>query len=275
MTTEPVRRPSRVVAVAATQRTGSFLLCAGLSAAGLADRPLHHWEVLQSWQVFHRQLAKPWHVRIRLHVGRLWRWCAPGEAWRRRTRTTVGARRAYLDFLAARFTTGDGMLGVKMMWPQYEEALLRDGLDMTYWGVPVTWIHLWRRDEVRQAVSLARGEQTGRWLEGLHGGRHGGRRRRDGETRYDVALIERCLERVRNGKKGWETHFAEQGIDPIEVVYEDLDADYEGTMRRVLDAVGMSDVPVPQRQIERQSDGMNDEWVERFLRDRPDCVAAR
>lgn len=265
MTQRAVRRPTQVVAIAATQRTGSYLLCAGLSAAGLADRPLPQWEVLLPWHVFHRHLAKPWWLRCRLHVGRLWRWREAGDSWLRRSRTTPGARRAYLDFVAARFTTDDGMLALKMMWSQYEHTLLSDGLDVNHWGAPVTWVHIWRRDEVRQAVSLARSEQTGRWLADLELPRSV----RDRVPRYDAALIEQCLARGRSGRKAWEAYFAAHDIVPIEVVYEDLDADYEGTMRRVLDALGKPQVAVPPRQTERQSDSVNDEWVDRFLRDRP------
>ncbi|MSV81710.1 MAG: hypothetical protein F2681_15855 [Actinobacteria bacterium] len=259
------RRPSQVVAIASTQRTGSYLLCAGLTAAGLAERPLHQWEVLHPWQVFHRYLPKPWSLRVRLHVGRLWRWWGAKEPWVRRMRTTVGARRAYLDFVAERFTTDDGVLGLKMMWPHLEQGLLLDGLEVSYWGAPVTWIHTWRRDEVRQAVSLARSEQTGQWLAGVEPPRN----MRGRVPTYDAAFIERRLAHLRRNRTAWLDYFAEHEIVPINVVYEDLDADYEGTMRRVLDLLGKGDVPVTPRQTERQSDGMNDEWVERFLRDRP------
>jgi len=256
--------PTLIVAVASMERTGSFLLCGGLAAAGLADRPLRQWELLHSFHVFHRSLPKPWGLRVRLHAGRLWRWWGVKNPGLRRMRTTVSARRAYLDFVGRRFTTADGVLGIKMMWPHYEQLMLADGLDVSYWGAPVIWIHTTRRDELRQAVSFARSQQTGQWMAGAARLR----KMRDRVPHYDADFIETRLAFLRRGQQGWSNYFAKNGIEPIEVVYEDLDADYEGTMRRVLDALGQHDVSVPPRQTERQADELNDEWVERFLAER-------
>ena len=258
--TYPTARPSRVVVVAAMPRSGSNLLVRGLGRAGLVNDPVEHtWEILLGWSVFHQHLPKPRLLQVRLHIGRLWRWWGTSDPRARRVRTTIRARRDYLNLVGRLLTTVDGVLAVKLMWPDYEQAMLIDDLDVNFWGAPVTWIHIWRRDEVRQAVSWWKADQTQQWLSDAP--QQAARR----SVRYDAQKIAAKVDEVQRGNSGWRQHFAATGVTPIEVVYEDFVADYEGTMRRVLDAVGFAHAEVPEPQIERQSDDTNNEWIARFL----------
>ena len=53
---------------------------------------------------------------------------------------------------------------------------------------------------------------------------------------------------------------------PITVVYEDLVSQFEGTMRPVLDALGLEGVPAPSsvRSTRKQADALPEEWVQRY-----------
>lgn len=260
-TSESRPTPRRIVAVAATQRTGSYLLCYGLGAVGLAqpDRS-HPWEILLPWNVFHGEVPKPRILQARLNLGRLARWWTTSVPGHRRLRTTRGARRAWFDFLASTYTSPEGDLAVKLMWGQYEQGMLCDGFDMSYWNAPVTWVYMSRRDVVRQAVSLVRSEQTQHWRsdDRLPAALHV-------EPHYDAERIADRIQALTSARAAWQRYFESIDVHPYEVVYEDLDADYEGTMRALLDHLGLPTAEVPARQLQRQSDAVNDEWVERFL----------
>lgn len=68
---------------------------------------------------------------------------------------------------------------------------------------------------------------------------------------------------------GIQEFFSEGGIVPLTVVYEDFILDYAGTIRRVLEFLGLdSGAPVAPPQFERLADQVSDEWAERFRRER-------
>ena len=67
----------------------------------------------------------------------------------------------------------------------------------------------------------------------------------------------------------WDAWFAKQGIVPFAVTYEQLVADYSGTVRAVLALLGESVDEVPPPRIQRQGSSLNTEWAERFRNERP------
>lgn len=157
------------------------------------------------------------------------------------------------------------------MLPHFEAVLLRHGLDVETFGGPVIWIRIRRRDRLRQAVSLERARQTGVWKQK---GPPIGRVHRS-ELHFDSALVAEQLSVIDGYEDRWDGYFAERGIEPLEITYEELDGQYEVTMRRVLDHLGRSDVAVPPRQLKRQADRLNVEWVERYLAEAPDGRSPR
>lgn len=126
------------------------------------------------------------------------------------------------------------------------------------------WIQ--RRDRLRQAVSYTMAEQTGVWiLDGtyLPAGRPASR------PRYDRDEIRRHLAMLDRDDRIWSDYFARRGIQPHVVVYEELLADYEETVRTCLAFLGV-DPParIPAPGIERQSGDVTERWVERFAGER-------
>jgi len=68
---------------------------------------------------------------------------------------------------------------------------------------------------------------------------------------------------------GWVDFFKICGVEPFKVVYEDLVEAYEQTALSVLDHL---DIPYPEslafgkRKLQKQANGLNDEWAERYTR---------
>jgi LPS sulfotransferase NodH len=73
-----------------------------------------------------------------------------------------------------------------------------------------------------------------------------------------------CLGRFQ--EEWWQRFFQEHEISPHCVVYEELVADYESTVRGVLGFLGLNSeqtcIPPPRSQ--KQSDALSQEWQERY-----------
>lgn len=232
---------NRLVVVASTPRSGSTLLFSALHASGIGA---NEREALNP-AFFPRHLTGLSHFWYQ--IGR------PYTATARASRRSV--RRA-LRTIAAESTMEDGTLTLKVMWSHLDSVLLSHGLDLDVFGVPIVWIRIRRVDLIQQAVSLSRAQQTNRW-----------KSTRD-ESRtplFDADHIAEQLEFLVEGNDRWDSYLDARGATPLQVTYEELDADYEGTMRRVFDFIGASDIAVAPPQLARQADQLNAEWIERFL----------
>jgi trehalose 2-sulfotransferase len=70
--------------------------------------------------------------------------------------------------------------------------------------------------------------------------------------------------RIDEHNAAWQNFFEECGVEPMEVVYEELVEDYEGTVLWLLEGIG---VPIPENfaitepKMKRQADEISEEWV--------------
>jgi LPS sulfotransferase NodH len=117
------------------------------------------------------------------------------------------------------------------------------------------YISLTRRNVLRQALSAARAAQTRAWTS----------RQRDVlRPRFHYGAVLKHLLRTLREVELWERFYAAHGIRPLRVLYEDLDEDYHGTMRKVAEFLGVSGA-VPPPPLHKQADAITEEWVERFI----------
>lgn len=172
-------------------------------------------------------------------------------------RYTKRSMRRHLVALASRTASPNGVFSLKVMWPQYSLALLEKGFDLSSLDVPVTWVRARRSDLLRSAVSQVRAQQTGQW-------RSTATPHEGASLRYDAAAIRAALDELRGYERSWDEYFASIGVSPYTIVYEDLDADYDGTIAALFEYLGVH-AAVPPRQLDRQADTLNDEWVRRFV----------
>ena len=220
--------------IATGPRSGSWLLCELLERTGFAGRPGEYA-------------------------------CRADEAtWRDHYRY---ASHLHYFFDYPRLSrTSNGVFGTKLHYPQWQ--CLRDDVrryvgraDTMEWldglAGPLRIVRLRRRDTVRQAVSLARAQQTGEWS----------RRFGDcapGQPKYDAEAIRTAYDRVRMQDAGWEQELRSCGIPVIRIDYEDLAADPAASLRSVL---GFLDLPAPadvvRPRLQRQADEVSEEWVAR------------
>jgi LPS sulfotransferase NodH len=225
--------------VCATPRTGSSLLLGLLASTGLAGIP----------ESYFRQPDQ-----------QLWadRWGIPGPAF---------AYRAFVHAALQAGTTPNGVFGAKLMWGTLDELVAKlapstEGRDLAVLEAafgPVRFVHLRREDELAQAVSWLRAEQTSTWRAGDPGGTAA-------EPHYVEAGITALLDTVAAHNAAWRAWFARYGITPHEITYEQLTADLTGTTRGVLTFLGLD--PEAGRPIQprhrRQADRLNEEWAARY-----------
>lgn len=154
-----------------------------------------------------------------------------------------------------RENTLNGVFGVKIHYPQL--AVFAAGPDVVTTLLPgAKYLSVTRRRTIRQAVSYAKATQSGAWRADL-------RRRR--EPRFSHLRILKHLLFVAQDVEQWERFYERNGIQPLRLVYEDIDEDYEGTMRRVIGFLGI-DATVPPRPLAKQADRVTEEWVGRSVR---------
>ena len=233
--TDPPREPDLSYVVCSTPRCGSGLLTRGLASTGVAGTP-----------------AEYFHTR---NIAALCaRWGLPEDM------------ATYAPVLRSRRTDANGVFGVKIHWDQLEALERRAGdPDALFALVPgARFVHISRRDHDAQAVSLWTALLTDSW----HRERGEPAPRRT--IPYDYGEIERLRALMLRHEAAWAGLFAARDLRPVEVAYEDLVADYEGELSRVVAAlrpgVAVGDLPPPISV--RQGDERTRALVERFRSDR-------
>jgi trehalose 2-sulfotransferase len=267
--------------ICATPRSGSTMLCDALDGTGIAGHPEEHFEVLLETG----RPRRPRDYFQRSNDPEVWALLDDPEF--RDVLGEYGGRFAdhpartdpswhppsfekLVEEALRRGTTENGVLGTKIMWAYFRDfvrlARRTPGLEgVRPCNVPASvlpnlrrfvWIH--RRDTTRQAVSLWKALQTQQW-------------RRDSDEdaggqglRFSFAAVGHLKLRIDEHNTAWQSFFEQCGVEPLEVVYEELSEEYEGTVLRLLDEIG---VPVPENfvvaapKMRRQADELSEEWV--------------
>jgi hypothetical protein len=129
------------------------------------------------------------------------------------------------------------------------------------------YILLNRGDKLRQAISLARAQQTRVW-----------HTTHDSEPRveapkFDIQTLDRLLIHLNTSTQRWYRYFEECGVKPHVVTYEDLAANPSGVIKAILDHLGYQEANVEhiagQSRLKRQSDEITDSWISEYHRLRP------
>ncbi len=237
-------QPHTSYLVCGTPRSGSSLLCEALTNTGMAGRPEEYFQP------------------------------ANEIIWKERWGTSTWAE--YLARTIEQCTTPNGVFGVKMMWgyfdhflhhlyqvPDYKKQKMPAHvmLQGVFPNLHYVWIR--RRDILRQAVSQARAMQTNQWV--VRGERSDPVARKPA---FSFMQIDFLVQEIQAHNTAWQRFFTEHHIQPLVIVYEDLVARYEETIRAALQHLGIPGAEALEAapvSMKKQADGQSEQWVQRYL----------
>lgn len=238
-------QPELSYLICSTARTGSTLLCQLLTDTGIAGQPDEYFCYL------HDAPRPPW------------------VAWLREPQ-----RPELLAQLITQHMTPNGVFGANVIWQHFDyflnqlryppdwHTLATDQLLAAALNNP-RYIWTTRRNKVRQAISLWRAQQTGAWVANTPWlGSF-----QTTEPRFDFERIDLLVQDLEMRERSWRWFFNYYGLQPLEVVYEDLVADPAASLRQVLAFLEIpipGDLVYPSPQLRAQADHMSDSWAERY-----------
>jgi LPS sulfotransferase NodH len=223
--------------VASTPRTGSYLLCEGLEASGLAGRPT---------EVFSPNFQGIWCRRWGL--------------------SQIPDFADYFHAAVRHGTTPNGVYGLKIHWMHLEKLALQAGFVGRYEDVldhlfpSSLYIHIVRRDRRAQALSYYRASITNEWwrIEGVVNEQSNGR-----SPVFHAGTILALENDLARQEGAWNEYFCERNLTPLVVEYEALSADYCAQVARVLSFLGLDSsaaFTIPPPRLVRQSDALSSSW---------------
>jgi LPS sulfotransferase NodH len=254
-------------------RTGSWLLCEGLLATGLAGRPEEY-------------LRPDWYAWFQEHGGLVYQhrlnfWPSKDGGSRSRSGLATPDLRDCWRFLEAARTVGsvNGVFAVKIHRNQLDNVLAQlrhdepdlDDLQLlTSWLPNPRYVFLRRRDAVRRAVSHYRAIQSGVWWRygNGHRGTSVGPRTRAGDPPIDPEAIHQLLQRCARQEQTWADYFDRAGVVPLALTHEELVLDLGGGVDAVLRHLGIDPSGAPRfrpPKLARQADSWTDRAVHEYV----------
>jgi LPS sulfotransferase NodH len=249
-------QPSLSYLICCSERTGSTLLGNALIGTGIAGRPRSYFN-----RVAH------YNPRMQRILG------------------NAKDDDRYLDRVVVAATTPNGVFGAKVHWEHFLNLIdkAERNLQAPDATVPASvperlrghfpdlrYIWLIRRNAVARAISHYRVKKTNRWqldsrwVTDDTGG--------EGEPGFDFDEIEAFVRIGEAEDAHWRNFFQKHNISPLELIYEEMIQDLEGTIRRVLGFLGISgeNVNMPAPSLRKQADDRSREWEARYRQIRAD-----
>ncbi len=171
----------------------------------------------------------------------------------------------YLRHLYRHRSSPNAIFGVKAHFHQIDQLFLSQGFDLHEMLREPRYILISRRDRLRAAVSWVKAEQTGIWNSEAP---------RPAAVHYDHQAIVARMAKLEADDRAWRAYFRCRGIEPHAVDYEELTADYEATVRAVLDFLGASGeiAEIAPPRLKKLADDVSEDWIVRFQSEQGNSV---
>ena len=242
--------------ICTSPRSGSTLLCDLLAATGCAGNPDSQ---------FHNPSIADWLRSFDLKTDDF--------------ASQRDALRAVFDAACVRGTGDAGLFGLRLQRRSFDFLIQQIGIlhpglenDVARFEAAfgtMLFIHLTRRDKLKQAVSFVKATQTGLW----HRAADGTELERLSDPQdpvYDTDEIARHLAEMIAMEADWEDWFATEKIEPLRVIYEELSADPGAVLGKILDRLGLDPDAATgvHPAVAKLADETNRRWIARFRAER-------
>ncbi|GGD59757.1 Stf0 family sulfotransferase [Paenibacillus nasutitermitis] len=197
----------------------------------------------------------------------------PGEWLHFQERHPSTLTRENLEQIWQDGTTSNGVFGLKINFEQRWIDAFREMFELPQevsraevWSTAFPncnrHIYMTRRNKVRLAVSWWRAIVTGEWHR-----EYGGKpQEHEIADKYNIDAISHLLMESTMREAAIEDFFTESGILPLTIVYEDFILDYEGTVLKVLEFLGipLNNIHISPPSFDKLADDTAEQWVQRF-----------
>lgn len=246
----------RSYVICTSPRSGSTLLCKLLAATEVAGHPGSH---------FHKPSLAAWLKSYDLERAHF-------ASDRAAVRAVVAAARAKgmgnTEVFGLRLQRGSFAFFRQQMAGLHPDQKTDVARIQAVFG-PTLFVHLTRRNKLDQAISCVKATQTGLW----HKAADGTELERLAAPQapvYDAQAISEELASFTAMDAAWDDWFAQEGVDPLRIDYDDLALAPTKALGRVLDALGLdrsiaSTIAPPTAKL---SDAVSSDWARRFRQDR-------
>ncbi len=241
-------RPQTYI-ICATPRSGSGLLCDLLATCEAMGKPQEFLNI--------RSTITPLANRFDLFDGE----------------STMDLRH-YMEWLQEKFATPNGVFGGKVLFEQLPWALEFECTRELFRQSRLIWLS--RRDNVSQAVSRYVARRTRQWS--LRGHNAPGDNEPDSEVTYSESDIKGLMRNVAYQDSGWLEFFAVNGVDVLQVTYEQLLADANAVCHEICRYCGVSvdhEFALQDASLRRQASPIKEELREQYVADSTLSLAPR
>ena len=144
---------------------------------------------------------------------------------------------------------------------------VREVFEARFPNLHYIWIR--RRQRVRQAISMYKALNTGRWLDFTYAAPVYKQIETPNKVfTYDFSKIKDCLVWIEQDDATWEHFFRYNNIEPLVVWYEEFAQDYVGGTQKILSYLGLpTNIEIPPPRTKKQSGAVSEEWERRFKED--------
>jgi trehalose 2-sulfotransferase len=188
------------------------------------------------------------------------------EKWRRLLRAKTNQE--IFQNLFQRRTHPTGWFGLKAHWRQFSQLATDE--QFIGWLALERFVHVYRRDEIAQAVSLVIARQTNAWIS-FH--------EKAKEPKYSFADISKAIAYIRTEIAAWNAYFSSRRVEPLVLEYEALIENPDIALEAMRGAFGIPSIRLEKLLTElpeRQATPLNEEWKAHYLCDlqRPSSFGA-
>lgn len=158
-------------------------------------------------------------------------------------------------------TSPNGVFSIKLHYSHIEGLGGFEGMQKLF--PDAFFVHLTRKNILKQAISTVIAEQTGVWISVQ-------KPKENVTTSYSFNAINRAMRQIVLDNASWKYFFEASGSRYIEMDFDELQKNLMLSIKKIAKLLDM-DVDaslIPEEQVtKKQSTGLNEEWRQRFIED--------